>query len=257
MPIIKNTILRGSDGNDYIYLGALWQNIRTRAMGSRRMQIELDRVAIQRKLVEGDGIFQELLDRSISYGYIPEQTRLAREWMQREARGSIVGRSGSTMRSELLTESSLSSISVSRIRVGRPVMFMYDAKGKKDLPYFDQFPVIVPISVGVGRFIGLNLHYLDYRRRAILLDGLYRVRESDNRFAIDYSKLMKGISRFPGFKPTIHSYLRGHIRSRVVEISPIGWTLCFFLPVAHFNNGVDQRRVWRDSEVKINSERRK
>ena len=286
MGIIKNTVLRGSDGVDYIFLGQVWRNVKDGSkFASSRVQVELERLAIQRKLVEGDSIFQELLDRSIASGYIPEQNAISRKWMQNEARDAMIGKNARTapaIRSELLMESSLKS--VSSIRVGHPVMFYYDAlnrNNKKILPYFDQFPVIVPIKVWAGGFMGLNLHYLNYKMRAILLDSLYSLRRGEERFGggsevragrgvvpmgandrntridVDYAKLLAGVTKYRGFKSTIHSYIMKQVKSRVVEISPIGWTLCFFLPVARFNNGVDQRTVWRDSIEKEQKQAKK
>ena len=122
---------------------------------------------------------------------------------------------------------------------------------------------------GDSYFIGLNFHYLDYVRRAKLLDALYSVRIGISRdgnllksgkgivpmmedsistkFDITYGKLLEGVSKYKGFKPTIHKYLLSHVKGSVLEIPPIGWTMIFFLPIAHFSKGVSQQKVWKDS----------
>ncbi len=34
-----------------------------------------------------------------------------------------------------------------RIRIGRLYMFLYDPKGKKELPYYDRFPLVFPVDL--------------------------------------------------------------------------------------------------------------
>jgi hypothetical protein len=38
--------------------------------------------------------------------------------------------------------------------------FMYDPKGKDDMPYYDRFPLVMPLKREVDGFLGLNFHYL-------------------------------------------------------------------------------------------------
>ena len=39
-------------------------------------------------------------------------------------------------------------------------MFFYDAKTQDKLPYWDYFPLCIPIKKYKNGFMGLNLHYL-------------------------------------------------------------------------------------------------
>ena len=39
-------------------------------------------------------------------------------------------------------------------------MFVYDPKTKAKLPFYDTFPLVLPIDTFRGGFIGLNFHYL-------------------------------------------------------------------------------------------------
>lgn len=276
MPIKTNTIIRSSDGSDYIYLGSQFRNLKTGRMAGYSVQAELEREAIKMGYVEGESIFTELLERSVTMGYVPERNRDSREWMQNAARGAMsTGRSGSTLRSEIMAERTIKRIGSGEVRIGRPIVFGYDAKGKKELPYYDQLPVVVPISKGVSEkggnryFIGLNFHYLDYVRRAKLLDALYSVRIGISRegnlvksgqgivpmmeesistkIDITYGKLLEGVSKYKGFKPTLHKYLLSHVSGSVLEIPPVAWTMIFFLPIAKFSKGVSQQKVWKDS----------
>ena len=46
------------------------------------------------------------------------------------------------------------------VQFGKLNMFMYDPKLKKKLPYYDTFPLVLPIESYSDGFLGLNLHYL-------------------------------------------------------------------------------------------------
>ncbi len=61
---------------------------------------------------------------------------------------------------------------VSNIIPGNLYMYMYDPKLKATLPYYDRFPLVFPFSKTPDGFIGLNLHYLPYQLRVMLLDHL-------------------------------------------------------------------------------------
>ena len=49
-------------------------------------------------------------------------------------------------------------------------MFFYDPKMKKKLPYYDRFPLILPIEQYSDGFLGINFHYLSMPIRIRLLD---------------------------------------------------------------------------------------
>ena len=51
-------------------------------------------------------------------------------------------------------------------------MFFYDPKFKQRLPYYDTFPLVLPLEPMKGGFIGLNFHYLPYGARFNFLQQL-------------------------------------------------------------------------------------
>lgn len=276
MPIRKDVIIRSKDGDDYRFMGLQWKSMRTGRTAKAVVRIELENLAIKMGYIEGDGIFGEILEQSILSGYIPERNAASRKWMQDTAKEILsVNRTRSIvmLRSEVISESRMKT---GGIRIGRPIIFRYDAKFAQELPYYDQFPIVIPISTGTNKrtgeayFIGLNLHYLDYKRRGILLDALYSVRQGisvkgnlvrsgrgtipmleesyGTIFDISYAKLLNSISKFDGYKPTIHKYLvKEHIKSRIIDIPPNAWTMMFFLPLAQFSKGVSLQKVYDDS----------
>ena len=115
--------------------------------------------------------------------------------------------------------------------------FRYDPKLKATLPYYDTFPLVMPIQSAKGGFLGINFHYLPIPLRMRLLETL------DKRgFRGDYSKL-KNIREV---KPTIKHYLRRQFVSGFLELEEDDYAPSIFMPVAQFRKaGASQ--VWRDS----------
>ena len=61
---------------------------------------------------------------------------------------------------------------ITRPFYGNLNMFFYDPKFKKTLPYYDRFPLVLPIERYSDGFLGINLHYLPIPLRIRLLDEL-------------------------------------------------------------------------------------
>ena len=119
--------------------------------------------------------------------------------------------------------------------------FRYDPKLKATLPYYDIFPLVMPIQAAKGGFLGINFHYLPIPLRMRLLETL------DKRgFRGDYSKL-KNIREV---KPTIKHYLRQQFRSGFLELEEDDYAPSIFMPVAQFRKA-SASQVWRDSRRKI------
>ena len=49
-----------------------------------------------------------------------------------------------------------------RVNFGALNMFIYDPKLKNKLPYYDTFPLVLPIERYRDGFLGINFHYLPY-----------------------------------------------------------------------------------------------
>ena len=140
-------------------------------------------------------------------------------------------------------------------KVGRMYMFVYDPKGKKELPFYDRFPLIFMVEPAGDGFYGLNLHYLPPILRGKLLDALYEtlvngvVGNETTRLKITY-KLLKAAARFRLFKPCFKHYLFKHMRSKFVYVPPEQWDMTVFLPTEQFKKATKDQ-VWKDSRSKI------
>ena len=56
--------------------------------------------------------------------------------------------------------------------VGKLNMFFYSPKFAKTLPYYDTFPLVLPLEKYNDGFLGINFHYLPIPLRVKLLDRL-------------------------------------------------------------------------------------
>ena len=140
----------------------------------------------------------------------------------------------------------------SRPFYGKLNMFFYDPKFKKKLPYYDTFPLVLPLETYNDGFLGLNLHYLPIPLRIKLLDGLVDYTNSEDftaittRMVVDYNKL-KSIRLI---RPTIHKYLSGYTKSQFRRIDADEWTIAVLLPVQRFKKATD-KEVWKESRSMI------
>lgn len=138
-----------------------------------------------------------------------------------------------------------------RPALGQMQLFMYDPKHKKELPYYDLFPLIFCIAHHDDGFLGINFHYLPLPYRAALMDALYdnmtNTKINDNtRMAINY-ELLKSASKYRYYQVCIKKYLYKHLRSRMIVIPATRWDFALFLPIEGFQKK-SKTAVWRDSK---------
>ena len=109
--------------------------------------------------------------------------------------------------------------------------YLYDPKGKQELPYYDRFPFILCLDNQKVRFRGLNFHYLDYLHRARLFDALYPFREGraarptvhDIRMRLRMSyHLLKISSKYRAFRPCFKEYLVSNVRTPLLKVGAEG-----------------------------------
>lgn len=141
-----------------------------------------------------------------------------------------------------------------RILPGNLYAFLYDAKHKETLPYWDKFPLVFPFRAVPGGFYGLNLHYLPYRMRLQLMDRLLQFKNNDKfdettrlRYSWD---LIGGVSKFKAAQPCVKHYLYEQVRSPFAKIESYDWATAMMLPVERFV-GSNKQAVWQDSKGSI------
>ena len=119
-------------------------------------------------------------------------------------------------------------------------MFVYDPKLKDKLPYYDTFPLVLPIEEYNNGFLGINLHYLSMPMRLRLLDRLVDY-SNNNKFdestklRVDYSKLKK----VDLVKPCLKRYLASNIKSKFRKVEADEFMIATLLPVQRFKKQSD------------------
>lgn len=141
-----------------------------------------------------------------------------------------------------------------RVLPGHLYMFAYDPKLKKELPYYDRFPLVFPFSKTPDGFMGLNMHYLPYQLRITLLDNLLLYANNqrfDETTRLKYSwALIDGVAKYKAAQPCVKRYLSGHVRSQFRQINSSDWATAMLLPVERFI-GAEKQQVWADSRKMI------
>lgn len=170
-------------------------------------------------------------------------------WFRTNVRKANVS-SSSLMREEkasLINSWNLTSI-------GKMYLVYYDPKHKETLPFYDTFPLVIPIKKYNDGFLGLNLHYLPLPLRAKLLDSLLDTINNNKwnettKMKVSYD-ILNSASQFKYFEPCLKRYLGSHFRSRFVMIEPEAWPLATFLPVEGFEKST-KKKVWENSRKMI------
>jgi len=115
--------------------------------------------------------------------------------------------------------------------------FRYDPKTKAVLPYYDLFPLVMPIQTAPGGFLGINFHYLPIPARMALLEALDK-----KKFRGNYSNL----KNLKYIKPTLKHYLRSQFVSGFLDLEEDDYAPAIFMPVAQWRKGTPSQ-VYRDS----------
>ena len=138
--------------------------------------------------------------------------------------------------------------------IGKMYFYFYDPKTKDTMPYYDRFPLVIPIEKYNDGFLGLNLHYIHPKHRMILLDKLSDTMSNDTydektKLKINY-RYLAAASRIFEANPCIKRYLFTQIESRFLEITADEWDIAAMLPVESFV-GATTSKVYADSRKKF------
>ena len=133
---------------------------------------------------------------------------------------------------------------------GKMVMYTYNPKLKKELPYYDTFPLTIVVGPAKDGFYGINLHYLPPKVRAIFLDKLNDVASNQKfnattKFKITYA-LLKATKNYKYFKPCFKHYLTKGVTSKIMKVSSSDWNIAIFLQTSAFKKA-SEGTVWADS----------
>ena len=163
------------------------------------------------------------------------------QWFQAQ-----ISKLGKINTSQLLRQGKL----VNQILPGFMYLFGYDPKTKEKLPYYDNFPLVLPFRKIPGGFIGLNFHYIPYIIRIRMLQQLDQYASDDTmsektRVRLTWN-LISGSSRLKPLHPCVKHYLLDQVQTRFMIIPYNDWVIASQLPVDSFV-GARRDQVFRDS----------
>jgi hypothetical protein len=137
---------------------------------------------------------------------------------------------------------------------GRMYMFVYDPKYKKTLPYYDVFPLVFPFAKTPNGFLALNMHYLPYPLRIMLMDRLMTYASDKNMDEMTKIKFswatIARTARFNLAKPCIKEYLMDNVKSQFRLVPSSDWFTALMLPVEGFQKA-STVKVWAESRKRI------
>ena len=186
-----------------------------------------------------------LIDRikaSLAKEGLTPRSNQARAWLQSKVAELRPTRAALMRDRNKLRESSV---------IGKMYFYFYDPKTKDTMPYYDRFPLVIPIESYNDGFLGLNLHYISPKYRMTLLDKL-SVTASNNTYdertklRLNY-RYLANASRVFEATPCIKRYLYGHIQSRFLEITADEWDIAALLPMESFV-GASTSKVHAESQ---------
>ncbi len=192
-------------------------------------------------------VFSNILKRAEQRGIVNQKSKESIDWFRNSVRKTHRNISPTRLMKE---ERDNLVNSWTNTGPGRMYFVHYDPKWKKELPYYDTFPLMIPVERYKNGLLGVNLHYLPPVLRARLLDALYDTLTNDKfnentKMKVSY-EILKGASKFKEFKPCLKRYLGNHFRSRFIKVPPEKWTPAVFLPLERFEKQSKQK-VWADS----------
>ena len=192
-------------------------------------------------------LFQKLELEAFRAGINP-RTQESREWFRRRIQRLTRVNRDALMREQEINRRASHSY-------GSMFMYFYDPKHKKKLPYYDRFPLTIPVEPAEGGFRGINLHYLPPILRAKFLDALLNVTnnkkyDESTKFRLT-NVLLNGSRNLRYFKPCFKHYLLSQVKSRFAEVPAPEWEIATFLPTAQWEKA-SAGRVYSDSRKASN-----
>ena len=194
-------------------------------------------------------LFQKLELEAFRAGINP-RTQQSREWFRKR-----IQRLTRVNREQLMRENEITKRATHSF--GSMFMYFYDPKTKDKLPYYDTFPLVIPVEPAEGGFRGINLHYLPPILRAKFLDALLDVTnnkkyDDTTKFRLTYD-ILNGARKMRYFKPCFKHYLLNHVKSRFAEVPAPEWEIATFLPTAQWKKA-SAGRVYSDSRKVANGQ---
>jgi hypothetical protein len=132
---------------------------------------------------------------------------------------------------------------------GGMFFFSYDAKYKDTLPYWDKFPLIILLENKGSHFLGVNIHYLPYEVRSLIIAEIASksqyIKENDMLVSDISYEIIKRSKNYKDLKEyCIKLYLKSNVKSRILPVEAHEWLFAANLPVADMQKQSNSK-VWK------------
>ena len=133
-----------------------------------------------------------------------------------------------------------------RPNFGMMNLFYYRPKGAEKLPYYDIFPLVIPMGRRLNDgFVGINFHYLSVPQRWLLLERLSMFQMPSELDSFDTEEgagevmalFWSKIRRKRGVKPIVRRYLTKNIQSYFLKIELSEMLIALAIPMERFYTG--------------------
>jgi hypothetical protein len=144
-----------------------------------------------------------------------------------------MNKTGTQFRNDITKE----SVFVNTVNVGKMYLFRYDPKHKETLPVYDTYPLVFPFNRAPGGFLGINLHYLPYGYRFLLIEKMgphLTGQTNENRRAKLSWSILNSLASIDMLSVSVKHYLTSHVQSRFMQIGFDDWKTAAALPIDNF-----------------------
>ena len=195
--------------------------------------------------------YLQSLKTAIATGDVAAKTRMAATWFRSIVERAKIALSRETVFQTVITEAAQSGGLTSKMWLGKMYFFVYNPKHKMTLPYYDMFPLVLPVERYSDGFLGINFHYLAPKERAHLLDEIKvfandKTLSEKTRILLTYD-MLRGFTKFKRAKPCLKRYLTTYLKSQFIPIGTDEWAPALFLPVEQFRKR-NKQAVWAESK---------
>ena len=195
--------------------------------------------------------YLQSLKTAIATGNVAARARMAATWFRSIVERAKTALARDTVFQDVVTDAAKSGTLTGRMWLGKMYFFVYNPKHKITLPYYDMFPLVLPIERYSNGFLGINFHYLAPKDRAYLLDEIKvfvndKTLSENARILLTYD-MLRGFTKFKRAKPCLKRYLTTYMKTQFIPVLPDEWGPSIFLPVENFKKA-SKKMVWAESK---------
>ena len=195
--------------------------------------------------------YLQSLKTAIATGDIAAKARMAATWFRSIVERAKIALARETVFQTVITEAAQAGGLTSKMWLGKMYFFVYNPKHKMTLPYYDMFPLVLPVERYSDGFLGINFHYLAPKERAHLLDEIKifvndKTLSEKTRIMLTYD-MLRGFTKFKRAKPCLKRYITMYMKTQFIPVLPDEWGPAIFLPVENFKK-MSKKAVWIESK---------